>query len=150
MTYPLDIAAAMQGGEAMTRLLLERGFTPDHPVDPNSAGVYSSNDGADDARLTSSLYIALDHRHFDTARILVEYGARKDVTLPKSYRLFGTSFVDLHEYYVDDPDALAAMGEEKGFFDYTKEFLRDAAWVISMPVTVPRTIYLFMFTPWLQ
>ncbi|MBR4253958.1 MAG: hypothetical protein IKQ16_02605 [Lentisphaeria bacterium] len=150
MTYPLDIAAAMQGGEAMTRLLLERGFTPDHPVDPNSAGVYASHDGENDARLTSSLYIALDRRHFDTARILVEFGARKDVTLPKEYRLFGTSFVDLHEYYVDDPDALAAMGEEKGFFDYTKEFLRDAAWVISMPVTVPLTLYLFLSTPWLQ
>ena len=150
MTYPLDIAAAMQGGEAMTRLLLERGFTPDHPVDPNSAGVYASHDGENDARLTSSLYIALDRRNFDTARILVEFGARKDVTVPKEYRLFGTSFVDLHEYYVDDPNALAAMGEEKGFFDYTKEFLRDAAWVISMPVTVPLTLYLFMCTPWLQ
>ena len=150
MTYPLDIAAAMQGGEAMTRLLLERGFTPDHPVDPNSTGVYASHDGENDARLTSSLYIALDRRHFDTARILVEFGARKDVTLPKEYRLFGTSFVDLHEYYVDDPDALAALGEEKGFFDYTKEFLRDAAWVISMPVTVPLTLYLFLSTPWLQ
>ena len=150
MTYPLDIAAAMKGGEAMTRLLLERGFTPDHPVDPNAEGVYAKHDGADDARLTSSLYVALDHRNFDTARILIEYGARKDVTLPKSYRLFGTSFVDLHEYYVDDPDALAAMGEEKGLIDHTKEFLRDAVWVISMPVTVPLTIYLFMSTPWLQ
>lgn len=150
MTYPLDIAAAMQGGEAMTRLLLERGFTPDHPVDPNAAGVYASHDGADDARLTSSLYVALDHRHFDTARILIEYGARKDVTLPKEYRLFGTSFVDLHEYYVDDPAALAAMGEEKGVVDRTKEFMRDAVWVISWPVTVPLTLYLFMATPWLQ
>ena len=150
MTYPLDIAAGLQGGEAMTRLLLERGFTPDHPVDPNAAGVYASHDGENDARLTSSLYIALDRRNFDTARILVEFGARKDVTVPKEYRLFGTSFVDLHEYYVDDPNALAAMGEEKGFFDYTKEFLRDAAWVISMPVTVPLTLYLFLFTPWLQ
>lgn len=150
MTYPLDIAAAMKGGEAMTRLLLERGFTPDHPVDPNAEGVYAKHNGEKDARLTSSLYVALDHRNFDTARILIEYGARKDVTLPKSYRLFGTSFVDLHEYYVDDPDALAAMGEEKGLIDHTKEFLRDAVWVISMPVTVPLTIYLFMSTPWLQ
>ena len=150
MTYPLDIAAAIEGGEAMTRLLLERGFTPDHPVDPNSAGVYASHNGADDARLTSSLYIALDRRHFDTARILIEYGARTDVTLPKSYRLFGVWNVDLHEYYVDDPDALAAMGEKKGFLDHTKEFLRDAAWVISMPVTVPLTIFLFSSTPWLQ
>lgn len=150
MTYPLDIAAAIEGGAAMTKLLLERGFTPDHPVDPNLAGVYASHNGADDARLTSSLYIALDRRHFDTARILIEYGARTDVTLPKSYRLFGVWNVDLHEYYVDDPDALAAMGEEKGFVDHTKEFLRDAAWVISMPVTVPLTIFLFSSTPWLQ
>lgn len=150
MTYPLDIAAAMDGGEAMTRLLLERGFTPDHQVDPNAAGVYARHNGEKDARLTSSLYIALDRRHFDTAKILIEYGARTDVSLPKSYRLFGTSFVDLHEYYVDDPDALAAMGEEKGFIDHTKEFLRDAAWVISMPVTVPLTIFLFSSTPWLQ
>ena len=150
MTYPLDIAAAIEGGAAMTKLLLERGFTPDHPVDPNSAGVYASHNGADDARLTSSLYIALDRRHFDTARILIEYGARTDVTLPKSYRLFGVWNVDLHEYYVDDPDALAAMGEEKGFVDRTKEFLRDAAWVISMPVTVPLSIFLFSSTPWLQ
>lgn len=134
----------------MTRLLLERGFTPDHPVDPSAAGAYASHNGADDARLTSSLYIALDRRHFDTAKILIEYGARTDVTLPKSYRLFGVWNVDLHEYYVDDPDALAAMGEKKGLIDHTKEFLRDAAWVISMPVTVPLTIFLFSSTPWLQ
>ena len=134
-TYPIIPAVKSGNSAAMTELLLKYGFKPDYPKTP----------GDRDAERTSALFLALKTHHLKTARILVQYGARKDVTASRSFEHgFGNKTVTLHDYYIDDPLALEAMDDSKGILDFAEEYSRDALWYLSLPVTVPLAIWKFL------
>ena len=72
--YP--VASAATGGQTkMVELLLKHGFVTDFPKTPGDTK---------HPRQSSALYIALLHKHYETAKLLLKYGARTDVTDEKT------------------------------------------------------------------
>ncbi|MBQ7731156.1 MAG: ankyrin repeat domain-containing protein [Lentisphaeria bacterium] len=110
--YPVEIAA--HGGQTkIMDLLLKHGFVPDFPKTPGDTK---------HPRQSSALYIALLHKHYETAKLLLKYGARTDVTDEKTVfdREQGKSVkidAGLEELFKNDPEALKVLGAKKGFFD---------------------------------
>ena len=97
----------------MTELLLKNGFVPDYPKTP---GDTKHPNGS------SALYRALFKKNYDTARVLLKYGARTDLTEETEIydRKQGKRVkVDagLEELFKNDPEALKVLGEKKNFFD---------------------------------
>ena len=102
----------------MTELLLKNGFVPDYPKTP---GDTKHPNGS------SALYRALFKKNYDTARVLLKYGARTDLTMneevwDKSAKKRVRKDVTLEEHFSFDPEALKVLGtkpeKEKGFFDF--------------------------------
>jgi len=111
--YPVA-SAATNGQTKMVELLLKHGFVPDFPETPGDTK---------HPRQSSALYIALLHGHYETAKLLLKYGARTDVTGEKTVfdREQGKSVkidAKLEELFKDDPKALEVLGKKKGFFDF--------------------------------
>ncbi len=115
--YPVA-SAATSGQTKMVELLLKHGFVTDFPKTPGDTK---------HPRQSSALYIALLHRHYETAKLLLKYGARTDVTDEKTVfdREQGKSVkidAGLEELFKNDPEALKVLGtkpeKEKGFFDF--------------------------------
>ena len=69
--YPVEIAA--HGGQTkIMELLLKHGFAPDFPKTPgDTKHPYES----------SGLYMALSYKKYETAKVLLKYGARTDLTM---------------------------------------------------------------------
>ena len=97
----------------MVELLLKHGFVTDFPKTPGDTK---------HPRQSSALYIALLHKHYETAKLLLKYGARTDVTDEKTVfdREQGKSVkidAGLEELFKNDPEALKVLKSGKGFFD---------------------------------
>ena len=116
--YPMEAAATLKNGAKMTELLLKNGFVPDYPKTP---GDTKHPNGS------SALYRALFKKNYDTARVLLKYGARTDLTEETEIydRKQGKRVkidAGLEELFKNDPEALKVLGarpeEEKGFFDF--------------------------------
>ena len=110
--YPVA-SAATSGQTKMVELLLKHGFVTDFPKTPGDTK---------HPRQSSALYIALLHRHYETAKLLLKYGARTDVTDEKTVfdREQGKSVkidAGLEELFKNDPEALEVLKSGKGFFD---------------------------------
>ena len=102
--YPVA-SAATNGQTKMVELLLKHGFVPDFPETPGDTK---------HPRQSSALYIALLHRHYETAKLLLKYGARTDVTDEKTVfdREQGKSVkidAGLEEIFKNDPEALKVL-----------------------------------------
>ena len=102
----------------MVEMLLKHGFVPDFPETPGDTK---------HPRQSSALYIALLYKHYDTAKVLLKYGARTDVTAEKTVfdpKQGKSVKIDagLKEIFKNDPEALKVLGvepeKEKGFFDF--------------------------------
>ena len=111
--YPVEIAAT-SGQTKMVELLLKHGFVPDFPKTPGDTK---------HPRQSSALYIALLHEHYDTARVLLQYGARTDVTSnkkvwDKSAKKMVEKELTMDELFQDDPEAMKVLGAKKDFFDF--------------------------------
>jgi len=115
--YPVA-SAATSGQTKMVELLLKHGFVTDFPETPGDTK---------HPRQSSALYIALLHGHYETAKLLLKYGARTDVTAEKTVfdlKQGKSVKIDagLKEIFKNDPEALKVLGaeqkQEKGFFDF--------------------------------
>ena len=112
--YPMEAAATIKNGAKMTELLLKNGFVPDYPKTP---GDTKKPNGS------SALYRALFKKNYDTARVLLKYGARTDLTEETEIydRKQGKRVkidAGLEELFKNDPEALKVLGEKKNFFDF--------------------------------
>ena len=115
--YPVEIAAGA-GLTKMVELLLKHGFVPDFPKTPgDTEHPYQS----------SALYMALRQKHYETAKVLLQYGARTDLTMKdkvwdSSEKKRVEKELTLKEIFQNDPEALKVLGakpeKEKGFFDF--------------------------------
>ena len=115
--YPVEIAA--HGGQPkIMELLLKHGFVPDFPKTPgDTKHPYES----------SGLYMALSYKNYETAKVLLKYGARTDLTMKdkvwdSSAKKRVEKELTMDELFQDDPEALKVLGaepeKEKGFFDF--------------------------------
>ena len=102
----------------MTELLLQHGFVPDFPETPGDTK---------NADKSSALYMALSCGEYESAKVLLKYGARTDVTAEKTVfdpKQGKSVKIDagLKEIFKNDPEALKVLGakpeKEKGFFDF--------------------------------
>ena len=112
--YPMEAAATLKNGAKMTELLLKNGFVPDYPKTP---GDTKHPNGS------FALYRALYEKNYETARILLKYGARTDLTeeteiYDREQRKTVKIDAKLEELFKDDPKALEVLGKKKGFFDF--------------------------------
>ncbi len=112
--YPMEAAATIKNGAKMTELLLKNGFVPDYPKTP---GDTKKPNGS------SALYRALLKKNYDTARVLLKYGARTDLTEETEIydRKQGKRVkidAGLEELFKNDPEALKVLRSGKGFFDF--------------------------------
>ena len=111
--YPVE-SAATGGQTKMAELLLKHGFVPDFPQTPGDTK---------HPRQSSALYIALLHGQYDTAKVLLQYGARTDVTQEKTVfdpKQGKSVKIDagLEEIFRNDPEALKVLRSGKSFFDF--------------------------------
>ena len=111
--YPVEIAA--HGGQTkIMELLLKHGFAPDFPKTPgDTKHPYES----------SGLYMALSYKNYETAKALLKYGARTDLTMKdkvwdSSAKKRVEKEVTLEEHFSSDPEALKVLGAKKDFFDF--------------------------------
>ena len=100
-------------GAKMAELLLKHGFVPDYPETP---------DDTKHPDESSALYWALVNKQYETAKVLLKYGARTDLT--RNETVFDSATrkrvkkdVTLEERFSGDPEALKVLGAKKGFFD---------------------------------
>ena len=108
-TYPVIAAVTMEGsGAKMVELLLKHGFVPDFPKKPGDI-----KHAAD----SSALYMALKHKKYEAARVLLKYGARTDVTQKQVVRnaqgQSESKDATLEEVFQNDPEALKVLGARK-------------------------------------
>ena len=108
-TYPVIAAVTMEGsGAKMVELLLKHGFVPDFPKKPGDI-----KHAAD----SSALYMALRHKKYEAARVLLKYGARTDVTQKQVVRnaqgQSESKDATLEEVFQNDPEALKVLGARK-------------------------------------
>ena len=110
--YPVEIAA--HGGQTkIMELLLKHGFVPDFPKTPgDTKHPYQS----------SGLYMALSYKNYETAKVLMKYGARTDLTMKdkvwdSSAKKRVEKELTMDELFQDDPEAMKVLGAKKGFFD---------------------------------
>ena len=107
--YPMELAATIKNGEKITEVLLKNGFVPDYPQTFEKS-LYGS----------SALYRALNEHNYETAKVLLKYGARTDIKGRKRVYEQGKHVykdVGLEEIFEDDPKALEVLKSGKGFFD---------------------------------
>ena len=112
--YPMEAAATIKNGAKMTELLLKNGFVPDYPKTP---GDTKHPNGS------SALYRALFKKNYDTAKILLKYGARTDLTEETEIydRKQGKRVkidAGLEELFKHDPKALEVLKSGKGFLNF--------------------------------
>ena len=112
--YPMEAAATIKNGAKMTELLLKNGFVPDYPKTP---GDTKHPNGS------SALYRALFKKNYDTAKILLKYGARTDLTeeteiYDREQRKTVKIDAKLEELFKDDPKALEVLKSGKGFLNF--------------------------------
>jgi FOG: Ankyrin repeat len=104
-TYPVATAAGMENGSKMMELLLKNGFFPDFPETPEDTKK---------AAQSSALYMALYKKQYETAKVLLKYGARTDVTQNKTVRNAQgqpeRKDATLEEVFQNDPEALKVLG----------------------------------------
>lgn len=113
MPYPIEFVAIQENSASMMELLLKHGFVPDFPKTPGDTR---------NASTSSALYMALRKRQYETAKVLLAYGARTDVTedtimwnaLGQPERKDAT----LEEVFQNDPEALKVLGVKKSFFSF--------------------------------
>ena len=111
--YPVEIAA--HGGQTkIMELLLKHGFVPDFPKTPgDTKHPYES----------SGLYMALSYKNYETAKVLLKYGARTDLTMKdkvwdSSAKKRVEKELTMDELFQDDPEAMKVLGAKKDFFDF--------------------------------
>ena len=107
--YPMELAATIKNGEKITEVLLKNGFVPDYPQTFEKS-LYGS----------SALYRALNEHNYETAKVLLKYGARTDIKGRKRVYEQGKYVykdVGLEEIFEDDSKALEVLKSGKGFFD---------------------------------
>ena len=130
--YPLSAAVAeLPDGAAVVEILLKHGFKteyPGNPANPNWA-------------FDSALVHALWQHKYNTAKLLVKYGARTDLKVRVTYgwgeTLTGfpkTTTGSLAERFRDNPDALDVIGYEQGIFGFIGDIVYDAAMFIMTPI----------------
>lgn len=105
--YPMELAATIKNGEKITEVLLKNGFVPDYP-----------QGGARSGYKSSALYQALLERNYETAKVLLKYGARTDITREREVLDLKTGkFVrvqaGMKERFKDDPKALEVLRSGK-------------------------------------
>ena len=110
--YPMELAATIKNGEKITEVLLKNGFVPDYP-----------QGGARSSYKSSALYQALLERNYETAKVLLKYGARTDITREREVLDLKTGKfvrvqVGMKERFKDDPKALEVLRSGKSFFDF--------------------------------
>jgi hypothetical protein len=102
--YPVEIAA--HGGQTkIMELLLKHGFVPDFPQTPGDTK---------HPHQSSGLYMALSYKNYETAKVLLKYGARTDLTREETVfdRVAGKRVkkdVTLEEHFSHDPEALKVL-----------------------------------------
>ena len=111
--YPLA-SAATSGQTKMVELLLKHGFVPDFPETPGDT---------EHPNKSSALYMALRNKHYETAKVLLKYGARTDLT--EETDIYDSKQgkrvkVDagFEELFKHDPEALKILRSGKSFFDF--------------------------------
>lgn len=112
--YPVATIANRDNSANMMDLLLKHGFVPDFPKTPGDTKHASES---------SALYMALCGKQYETAKILLKYGARTDVTQKqnvwdKSTQTVIKKDLGLNEIFQGDPEAMKVLGVKKGFFSF--------------------------------
>ena len=113
-SYPLRTSATLRDHAKMTELLLQHGFVPDFPATPGDTK---------NADKSSALYMALSCGEYETAKVLLKYGARTDVTVQRrahDSKQKETVLIDvgLEEIFKNNSRALEVLRSGKSFFDF--------------------------------
>ncbi len=113
-SYPVRTSATLRNHAKMTELLLRHGFVPDFPDPPGDTK---------NADKSSALYMALSCGEYETAKVLLKYGARTDVTVQRrahDSKQKETVLIDvgLEEVFKNNPKALEVLRSGKNFFDF--------------------------------
>ena len=113
-SYPLRTSATLRDHAKMTELLLQHGFVPDFPESPGDTK---------NADKSSALYMALSCGEYESAKVLLKYGARTDVTVQRRSRDSKQKDpvlidVGLEEIFKNNSRALEVLRSGKSFFDF--------------------------------
>ena len=113
-SYPLRTSATLRDHAKMTELLLQHGFVPDFPETPGDTK---------NADKSSALYMALSCGEYESAKVLLKYGARTDVTVQRRSRDSKQKDpvlidVGLEEIFKNNSRALEVLRSGKSFFDF--------------------------------
>lgn len=123
-------------GAAVVETLLKHGFKAEYPSNPEKP------DWLHDSALAHALF----EKKYKTARLLVQYGARKDlrITIHRTSRtgLDASTHPTIVEYFHDSPEAMAAIGEDGVVYH-----VETAAEKAGMYLSLPSRIYHFFFGP---
>ncbi|MBR6241216.1 MAG: hypothetical protein IKQ82_07135 [Lentisphaeria bacterium] len=123
-------------GAAVVETLLKHGFKAEYPNDPEKP------DWLHDSALAQALF----DRKYKTARLLVQYGARKDlrITIHRTSRtgLDASTHPTIVEYFRDRPEAMEAIGEDGVVYQVER-----AAEKAAEKLSLPSRIYHFLFGP---
>ena len=123
-------------GAAVVETLLKHGFKAEYPRNPENP------DWLHDSALAQSLF----DRKYKTAKLLVKYGARKDlrITIHRTgvTGLDASTHPTIVEYFHDDPKAMEAIGEDGVVYH-----VETAAEKTRMKIEAPFRILHFLFGP---
>lgn len=123
-------------GAAVVETLLKHGFKAEYPRNPENPDWFHD----------SALAQALFDRKYKTAKLLVKYGARKDlrITIHRTSRtgLDASTHPTIVEYFHDSPEAMEAIGEDGVVYQVER-----AAEKTGMYLSAPFRIFHFLFGP---
>ena len=123
-------------GAAVVETLLKHGFKAEYPRNPENP------DWLHDSALAQALF----DRKYKTAKLLVQYGARKDlrITIHRTSRtgLDASTHPTIVEYFRDRPEAMEAIGEDGVVYQVER-----AAEKAAEKLSLPSRIYHFFFGP---
>lgn len=123
-------------GAAVVETLLKHGFKAEYPRNPENPNWLHD----------SALAQALFDRKYKTAKLLVKYGARKDlrITIHRTSRtgLDASTYPTIVEYFHDNPKAMEAIGEDGVVYQVER-----TAEKTGMYLSAPFRILQFLFGP---
>ena len=123
-------------GAAVVETLLKHGFKAEYPSNPEKPNWLHD----------SALAHALFEKKYRTAKLLVKYGARKDlqITIHRTSKtgLDASTYPTIVEYFHDNPKAMEAIGEDGVVYQ-----VETAAEKAGMYLSAPFRIFHFLFGP---
>ena len=123
-------------GAAVVETLLKHGFKAEYPRNPENP------DWLHDSALAQALF----DRKYKTAKLLVKYGARKDLQIAihrtSKTGLDASTYPTIVEYFHDNPKAMEAIGEDGVVYQVER-----TAEKTGMYLSAPFRILQFLFGP---